>query len=126
MGINKWNIGWGPISACNMNCQFCYSKNVRKKIDEDLKLEDWIKFVDENHEFINSINYGTGENSISDDWFQLIEYIHTTYKIPQALTSNGYIIERIKKNKKFEKIFLSAISEVDISLDFYDKKDIMS
>lgn len=116
----KWNIGWGPVSLCNMNCEFCYSRMARQE-EYDLSLEQWKTFIAQNHKAINTINYGTSENSISDDWFELIRFV-SQYNIPQALTTNGYISERINKNKKFEDIFNNAISEVDVSLDF-GKKD---
>lgn len=83
----KWSIGWGTISQCNMNCGFCYSKRVRET-SEDLKYNDWVKFIDENHQHIDSINYGTGENTLSLDWFKLVDYINVKYNIKQALTTN--------------------------------------
>lgn len=119
--MHKWSIGWGPISRCNMNCQFCYSKTRRDKI-EDLHLPDWKKFIDGNAEKIEAINYGTGENSLSDEWFDLIKYIRESYPgIRQSLTTNGYISEAIRDDKKRE-IFLSSIDEVDVSIDFFDEE----
>lgn len=113
----KWNVGWGPITSCNMNCQFCYSKHVRDEKSE-LKKEDWINFIQQNHEYINTINYGTGENSISDEWFELVDYVSTNFKIPQAVTTNGYISERVMNDDRLYEIFNIGITEVDISLDF--------
>lgn len=72
--MKKWNIGWGAIAACNMNCEFCYSKNKRKNISS-LTLSNWINFIDENYNSIRSINYGTGESSMCNDWYTLIRYI---------------------------------------------------
>ena len=113
----KWSIGWGISSACNMNCQFCYSKHVREK-SSDLKYDDWVRFIDENYNEIKSINYGTGENAIYDDWFRFVDYVHKNYKIEQALTTNGYVSQRMKDNMEFEEIVLRSISEIDISLDY--------
>ena len=116
----KWDIGWGPVSACNMNCQFCYSKKVRSDSSCDLTLKDWLEFIDSNHEQIHSINYGTGENAISNDWFSLIHHIRRNYPdIRQSLTSNGYVSQKVKENKQLMECFLDSIDEVDISLDFY-------
>ena len=72
--MNKLSVGWGPISACNMNCQFCYSRHKRTN-SKDLHYDDWVKFIDENNREIEAINYGTGENSLSLDWFKLVKYI---------------------------------------------------
>ena len=118
--MKKWNIGWGAVSKCNMKCQFCYSK-FRRQHSKDLGLEDWFSFVDQNHEYINTINYGTGENSLSDDWFTLVGYIREKYpNIRQALTTNGYVSEAVRLDAKKEKIIVDSIDEMDISLDFCD------
>ena len=118
----KYNVGWGITNACNMNCQFCYSKETRKKT-EDIGIKDWIKFVDQNHEQIDSINYGTGENAICNDFFEFVAYVRKNYpSITQSLTSNGYIYEKINKDKRLYEIYKECIDEIDVSLDFADKE----
>lgn len=118
--MEKLSVGWGPISACNMNCQFCYSRH--KRIDStDLQLENWIDFIDGNHAVIDAINYGTGENSLSLDWFKLVDYIRTKYPtIRQAVTTNGYLGKVVRKNDWCLEVFKRGIDEVDVSLDFAD------
>ncbi len=118
--MKMYDVGWGAISACNMRCQFCYSKDVRSEVGgQDVGLKEWIAFVDSNHECIDSINYGTGENSISDDWFRLIDYVTTNYPtIKQAITTNGTLYKRMKDNPKYEELVNKCISEIDVSLDF--------
>lgn len=116
--MKKFKIGWGITNACNMNCKFCYSKDTRYATS-DTTIKDWIKFIDENHEYIDSINYGTGENVISDDFFRFILYVRNNYpNITQSLTSNGFIYERVTNNPKFYDIYKKCIDEVDVSLDF--------
>lgn len=116
----KWDIGWGYISECNMKCEFCYSKDARHNINPiDLKVAQ--KFVNDNADVINSINYGTGENALSDEWFQLIRYIRENFpQIRQSLTTNGSIAKVIENNNMKYNIFSKAIDEIDISLDFCD------
>lgn len=122
MQNKKWNIGWGITSKCNMNCDFCYSKFKRRE-KNDLQYSDWVKFIDENAKYINSINYGTGENSLSEDWFLFIDYVRKTYpNIKQAVTTNGYIAEIAEHNENKMRIFETAIDEVDVSLDFGNLK----
>ena len=119
--MRKWNIGWGPVSHCNMECQFCYSKYRRKDI-KDLKYKDWKKFIDQNQAYIASINYGTGENTLDRDWFRLTDYIRVNYpEIRQALTTNGYLSEAVK-NKEHLDIFIRSLDEIDVSLDFSDEE----
>lgn len=120
--MKKYNVGWGITNACNMNCKFCYSKDTRKKVSAT-SLEDWINFIDENHEFIDSINYGTGENAICNDFFKFVLYVRKNYpNIVQSLTSNGFIYERVSKDKELYDIYKMCIDEVDISLDFAVKE----
>lgn len=115
-----WNVGWGTVSLCNMHCKFCYSQS-RRDENQDLSYKDWIRFVDENHESINSINYGTGENSLSNDWFMLVDYIRTHYRtIRQAVTTNGYISKAMKDEQWKKEIIDRSIDEFDISLDYAD------
>lgn len=115
----KWNIGWGTISKCNMNCEFCYSKTHRQKT-ADLGYADWVQFIDENHAYIRSINYGTGENTLSNDWFLLVSYIRDHYPaIRQAVTTNGYLSVAVSDQNNMRS-FIKAIDEVDVSLDFAD------
>ncbi|MCM1154963.1 MAG: radical SAM protein [Roseburia sp.] len=119
--MNKWNIGWGTVSACNMNCQFCYSRHKRKD-SHDLGYEDWIHFIDENHAWINTINYGTGENTLNPHWFRLVDYIRKNYPdIRQALTTNGYLSEAVADGF-CKNAFINAIDEIDVSLDYCDRE----
>ena len=115
--MKKWNIGWGPIAKCNMKCQFCYSKNKRQESNA-LNQKDWINFVDNNGMQINTINYGTGENTLSNEWFYLVKYIRQNLpEIRQSLTTNGHLAEALK-NKTSLRSFIDGIDEVDVSLDF--------
>ena len=118
------DVGWGIVSACNMKCQFCYSVNVRDEIrNKDVGLKDWISFVDRNSDNIESINYGTGENSLLDDWYTFVEYVADNYpNIKQAITTNGTLYAKMMKNPKYEKIVNKGISEVDVSLDYCESE----
>lgn len=119
--MKMYNVGWGITNACNMNCRFCYSKDTRVKTT-NASYDDWVKFIDENHQYIDSINYGTGENALSDDFFKFISYVRKNYPcITQSLTSNGYIYEKVHKNKDLYDIYKDCIDEVDVSLDFAEK-----
>lgn len=121
--MKKWIIGWGVVSSCNMNCKFCYSRNKREE-KKDIDPKYWYSFVDKNADLIESINYGTGENSLSNDWWILVDYIRNNYpNIIQSVTTNGYISEVIRKDERKKDIFLRAIDEVDVSLDYANEDE---
>jgi radical SAM protein with 4Fe4S-binding SPASM domain len=117
-GPIKWKIGWGVTDQCNMRCAFCYSRKVRDEID-DVPFPQLQDFVDRNHAFIDSINYGTGENTLSKDWQRLLVYTHHTYSIPQALTTNGTLAPLVRSSPDGDEI-MACLEEVDVSLDFAD------
>jgi radical SAM protein with 4Fe4S-binding SPASM domain len=120
MADEKFNVGWGLTNKCNMKCEFCYSENARREL-EDCGIEDWKAFVDKNAEFIDSINYGTGENAIIDEFFHFVKYVRENYpQIKQSLTTNGYVGVRAKQNPEFMEVFKNSIDELDVSVDFND------
>lgn len=113
---NKWKIGWGVTSKCNMKCRFCYSRKARNE-DKELPLKKLTNFVNRNAEYIESINYGTGENTLSKRWFELVAYIRDNHPwIKQALTTNGTLAVAIE-NRSTPWLF-DALDEVDVSFDF--------
>lgn len=119
--MQKWSIGWGITQECNMNCAFCYSKDVRKK-QKKLRIEDCKSFIEKNASYIDNINYGTGESSLCDWWYDLIDYIRTNYpQLGQAVTTNGFLAEKMEKSDYIKQIFCRCIDEIDVSLDFYDE-----
>lgn len=93
----KYALGLGFSSECNMNCPFCYSKE-KRNYGYDIDIDIWYKFFEKNNKYIESINYGTGENTTSENWYKFINFIRTNFpNIRQALTTNGYLYEAQKK-----------------------------
>lgn len=116
----KWKIGWGVTSKCNMRCGFCYSQSIQplQRSDND-DVQSHLRFVLKNKDIIDSINWGTKENAISDKWFELVEKIHAIAPgIVQGVTTNGLLGERCKENASFFRTFRNCIQDVDVSLDF--------
>lgn len=115
-----WSIGIGYTSACDLSCSFCYSRKLRAS--RELALDQWIRFFDRWHDHVESVNYGTGENTLKPGWFQLVGYVREHYpSIRQAVTTNGHLIEAIRDARSCA-LFLASIDEVDISLDFSDEE----
>ena len=117
----QWQIGWGYTSVCDMRCPFCYSRTVRKQ-PEEIPLELAQSFVRNNADAIASINYGTGECALSENWSRLIGYVRSKFpKIRQALTTNGSVYRQIRSGKLDAELLFSSIDEIDVSLDFADE-----
>jgi radical SAM protein with 4Fe4S-binding SPASM domain len=115
----KWKVGWGITAKCNMTCKFCYSSNARKSC-KDLHLHTCIDFINRNSDWIESINYGTGENTLSNSWYDLVKYVHNNHpEVKQALTTNGYLSTALSIRSDSDEILLS-LDEVDVSIDLGD------
>jgi len=118
-----WNIGWGLTNKCNLSCEFCYSKNARNLSKEISEISVFKEFIDENFHLVKSINYGTGENTLCDNWIEIIKYVHEKFpNVVQGLTTNGYLSELCKYNSFAEKIIINCLEEIDVSLDFGDNE----
>lgn len=116
-----WKIGWGLSNLCNMRCKFCYSKNVRQEGVCD-SIQNGLAFIKNNSDCIESINFGTGEPSIVDGFFELchrIKGINSMIKI--GITTNGTLSQKIMDNVNNLDIFKTCIDDVDVSLDYYSK-----
>ena len=119
--MRMYSVGLGVTSRCNMNCSFCYSKD--KRDNSDIAISEWKTFFNNNNELIKDINYGTGENTLLEEWFDLVDYIKKEYPtIKQALTTNGTLISKINSDPLKEEIINRAISEIDVSIDYGDEK----
>lgn len=120
--MKKFAVGLGFSSECNMNCKFCYSKN-KRNAGNDINIQQWFRFFERNHQHINSVNYGTGENSTSSEWYDLITYVRNYYPdIKQAVTTNGYLSKVMNKDTTKRHLVIQSIDEVDVSLDFGNEK----
>lgn len=116
MDALAWTVGIGFTSLCNMKCPFCYSQDQRAA--QDLPLDVWLSFIRRSASSIRAINYGTGENTLSKDWYPFIEFVRARYpEIKQALTTNGYLARAIEDAGRRAAID-DGIDEIDVSLDF--------
>ena len=116
MKQQQWTIGMGITSQCNMKCSFCYSQDRRK--NDDLSADAWISFIKSNASSICAINYGTGENTLSESWYQIITYTREKFpNIRQSLTTNGTLGKAIKTINK-AMVIDRCIDEIDVSIDF--------
>jgi radical SAM protein with 4Fe4S-binding SPASM domain len=104
------SLGIGLTSDCNLNCAHCYR-------DQDhiynLTLKDIQQVCDSLN--ISSIGFGTGENGLNPQYYEIIEYLHTR-QIKLTLASNGYTLAITPDEK------LKYFSDVEFSVDFPDSE----
>ena len=114
----KYSVGLGITSACNMSCDFCYSAKRRKECI-DIPISCWQDFFRKNNKYISDINFGTGENTLVDEWFNLIEFINDLdSNIGLAITTNGSLFSAISYDQRKHMILQKCITDVDVSLDY--------
>jgi len=119
----KWTIGWGYTSLCDLECRFCYSSKVRNEQGSrsEISLESAENFLGNNGDSIQAINFGTGECSLSPEFPELLQLCRD--RLPEveiALTTNGALASRPKRVRDS---ILDFLSECDVSLDFADEKE---
>lgn len=103
------SLGIGLTSNCNLHCAHCYRDQERI---HNLTLAD-VQNVCNSLE-IGSIGFGTGENGLNPDFFQIIDYLHHR-GINMTLASNGYTLSITPDEK------LAYFKDVEFSVDFPDQ-----
>lgn len=103
------SLGIGLTSDCNLNCAHCYRD--RERI-YNLTLADVQKVCDSLD--IRSIGFGTGENGLNPDYFNILEYLHAR-EIKLTLASNGYTLGITPDE------MLKYFGDVEFSVDFPDQ-----
>jgi len=102
------SLGIGLTSNCNLHCAHCYRDQDRIY---NLTLGD-IKKVCRSLQ-ISSIGFGTGENGLNPEYFQILDYLHG-HNIKMTLASNGYTLSITPDEK------LKYFRDVEFSVDFPD------
>jgi radical SAM protein with 4Fe4S-binding SPASM domain len=103
------SLGIGLTSDCNLACRHCYRDRDRV---HNLTLEDVEKVCESLA--IDSIGFGTGENGLNPDYFDILEYLHSR-SIKLTLASNGYTLSLTPD------AVLKYFGDVEFSVDFKDQ-----
>ena len=104
------SLGVGLTNDCNLSCAHCYRDQNRI---HNLTLTD-IQKVCESLE-IGSIGFGTGENGLNPEYFDILEFLHAK-QIKLTLASNGYTLSITPDD------VLKYFGDVEFSIDFPDQK----
>ena len=103
------SVGVGLTNNCNLHCAHCYRDQDRIY---NLSLED-IKKLCSSLE-IGSIGFGTGENGLNPQYFEIIEYLRSR-GIRLTLASNGHTLSITPDE------MLVDFRDVEFSVDFPDQ-----
>jgi radical SAM protein with 4Fe4S-binding SPASM domain len=103
------SLGIGLTSNCNLNCAHCYRNQQRIY---NLTLAD-IQNVCNSLE-IGSIGFGTGENGLNPQYFQILDYLHD-HNFKMTLATNGYTLSITPDEK------LKYFKDIEFSVDFPDR-----
>jgi radical SAM protein with 4Fe4S-binding SPASM domain len=103
------SLGIGLTSDCNLACRHCYRD--RKRV-HNLTLDDVRKVC--NSLEIDSIGFGTGENGLNPDYFEILEFLHSR-SIKLTLASNGFTLSITPD------AILQYFGDVEFSVDFQDQ-----
>jgi radical SAM protein with 4Fe4S-binding SPASM domain len=103
------SLGIGLTSNCNLHCAHCYRD--QKRI-YNLTLTDVQKVC--NSLDIDSIGFGTGENGLNPQYFQILDYLHS-HDFKMTLATNGYTLSITSDEK------LKYFKDVEFSVDFPDR-----
>ena len=104
-----FSLGVGLTSDCNLHCAHCYRD---QEHIHNLTLRD-VQKVCESLE-ISSIGFGTGENGLNPDYFDILDYLHNR-KVKLTLASNGYTLSITPDE------ILKYFGDVEFSVDFPDQ-----
>jgi radical SAM protein with 4Fe4S-binding SPASM domain len=104
------SLGIGLTSDCDLSCAHCYRDQDRIY---NLTLAD-IQNVCESLE-IGSIGFGTGENGLNPEYFEILEYLNAK-QIKLTLASNGYTLSITPDD------VLKYFEDVEFSVDFPDQE----
>jgi radical SAM protein with 4Fe4S-binding SPASM domain len=103
------SLGIGLTSNCNLHCAHCYRDQKRVY---NLTLADVQKVC--NSLEVCSIGFGTGENGLNPQYFQILDYLHSR-NIMMTLATNGYTLSITPDEK------LKYFRDVEFSVDFPDR-----
>ena len=103
------SLGIGLTSDCNLHCAHCYRDQQRI---HNLTLVDVQKVCSSLE--ISSIGFGTGENGLNPEYFQILDYLRGR-NIRMTLASNGYTLSITPDEE------LKYFKDVEFSVDFPDQ-----
>lgn len=104
---------------CNLNCTYCYNKNIRKKEKRTLSLTDWKVIIDKISPYAKGITLTGGEFLLYPQVLEIVRYIKTEY--PDIEISAISNCMHNFENSEISEVF-NYLSSVSFSCDSISKE----
>ena len=92
-------------NACNLNCDFCIKNKRHSKF---ISIDEFKLLLDKIKDYTNYLYFHVlGEPLLHPKINELIDIASDNFKI--NITTNGYLIDRIKDNKNIRQLNISAL-----------------
>lgn len=109
-----FEVSWQITGRCNLNCNYCYAKTLRKK--GELSTEKCHEIIDEFAKYkIYDITLEGGEVFLREDILEIIEHIKQK-KLWLDILTNGFLLDE-KKVVKLKNLLDSRVDGLQISID---------
>lgn len=108
--MNKWHLRFAVTSNCNFNCQYCNTNVNHKEQVEDKEIKEILKAAKMNE--IDKIHWTGGEPLVRKNIGEFIQYAKKIGYCKQAITTNGFLLEKMA-----DQLISSGIDRFNISLD---------
>lgn len=112
---NKWHLRFAVTSNCNFNCKYCNTNSNQVPELEENEIKEIL--IASKNAGINKLHWTGGEPLVKKDLDKYIDFAKSIGYREQAITTNGFLLE-----KQAEKIIKSGIDRVNISLDTMKKE----
>ncbi|MEK6913695.1 MAG: radical SAM protein [Nanoarchaeota archaeon] len=108
-------------SFCNLKCKGCYRNN-HDYPPKNINLDLFKKFIDRSPSSSSLYLHGLGEPTVHPNINEIIEYASKSKKFNNiAFTTNALA----KKPEDYTKLFSNGLTQITISVDSLDQKEVM-
>lgn len=102
------------VSRCNLRCGHCLVSSMDgQKRAEDLSLDDFKAFIDEQYGLVEIKMQGVGEPFLQKEFVDMVKYA-TDKNIWVRTTTNGTLLH---KNDNYKRIIDANVGEIQVSFD---------
>ena len=102
------------VSRCNLRCNHCLISSLSgQRRAQDLSLEDFKHFIDEQYGLIEIKLQGVGEPFLQDEFCDMVRYASERY-IWVRTTTNGMLLH---KNENYKRVIDANVGEIQVSID---------